>query len=158
MMRRGIALLALAEIACFLLLSRLDFSFSLFHIYESLIYAAIAFMLFYSESQWACMLGILAPSGWILLAVVTGAFGEPMREITRLLHVEPPNYAVQILGGVVSVLSLAMIALCAYCWEHEFAKAGKGLRTFVVSLGIVTTYYGVLALWFWRSAVRAQHG
>jgi len=58
-----------------------------------------------------------------------------MREITRLLHVEPPNYAVQILGGVVSVLSLAMIALCAYCWEHEFAKAGKGLRTFVVSSG-----------------------
>jgi len=78
-MRRGIAILALAETACFLLLSRIDFPFSRFHIYESLIYAVIAFMLFYSESQWAYMLGILAPSAWILLAVVTGAFGEPMR-------------------------------------------------------------------------------
>jgi hypothetical protein len=158
MMRRGITLLALAEIACFLLLSRLDFAFSLFHIYESLIYAAIAVLLIYSESRWAYMLGILAPSVWMLLAVATGAFGEPMREITRLIHVEPPNYAVQILGGAVSMLSVAMIALCAYRWEHQFAKAEKRLRTFAVSLGIVTAYYGVLALWFWRSAIAAQQG
>ena len=157
-MRRGIAILALAETACFLLLSRIDFPFSLFHIYESLIYAVIAFMLFYSESQWAYMLGILAPSAWMLLAVVTGAFGEPMREITRLVHAEPPNYTVQALGGIVSVISLAMIALCAYRWEYLFAKAGSTLKTFAISLGIVTIYYGTLALWFWRSAVAAQYG
>src|SRR5271156_1794861 len=97
-MRRGIATLALAVMACFLLLSHFDPQFSPIHVYESLIYAAIAVMLLYFNDRWAYMLGILAPCAWMLLAVVTSAFGEPMREIVQLLHVEPPNYATLFLG------------------------------------------------------------
>jgi hypothetical protein len=139
-MRRGIVVLALAVMGCFLLLSHFDSQFSMIHVYESLIYAAIVVTLLYFKDRWAYMLGIVAPGVWMLLAVVTGAFGEPMREMAQLLHVEPPNYIALFLGGLISVLSVAMMSLCAYRWRHDFARLGKGLSTFAVSLGIVAAY------------------
>jgi len=151
-MRRGIAVLALSVTACFLLLGKMDSRFWMLHIYESLIYGVIAFLLFFSRSRWPYALGILAPSVWILLAIMTNAFGEPMREIQRFLHAQSPNFAVQFVGGMVSLLSVAMIVACGYVWEHRLAKAGETRRTFALSLAIIIAYYGVLVLWFWRTA------
>lgn len=94
---------------------------------------------------------MVAPAGWLLLTFVTSAFGEPMRQMSRILHAEEPNYTPFALGVAVSMLSVAMIAVCAYHWKREFAGLGKGRSTFLVSVGIVAAYYGVMAVWFWRS-------
>jgi uncharacterized membrane protein YidH (DUF202 family) len=98
------------------------------------------------------MLGMLAPAAWLALTFVTGGFGEFIRQMDRLLHAAVPEYTAFFLGGIISILSVAMIALCGYRWQREFAGLGKGLKTFLISLGIVAVYYGVLAYWFWRSA------
>lgn len=151
MVHRGIATLALALMICFLILSHFDPQFFFLHFYESLIYIAIVLMLFYFEDRWAYMLGMVAPAGWLLLTLVTGGFGEFIRQMNRLLHAQVPEYAAFFLGGVISILSVAMIAFCGYRWKREFAGLGQGLSTFLISLGIVAAYYGVLAYWFWRS-------
>ena len=151
MFHRGIVALALAVMTCFLVLSHIDSQFLLVHFYESVIYIAIVLMLLFFEDRWAYMFGMVAPAGWLLLTFVTSAFGEPMRQMSRILHAEEPNYTPFALGVVVSILSVAMIAVCAYRWKREFAGLGKGSSTFLVSLGIVAAYYGVMAVWFWRS-------
>ena len=152
MIHRGIATLAMGLVVCFLLLSHFDSQFFLIHIYESFIYLAIILMLFYFEDRWAYTLGIVAPAGWILLAFITGGFGEFWRQMTRVLFLfEAPDYTATYLGEITAVLSLAMIAFCTYQWKRQFSGQRKGFATFLVSLGIVVVYYGVMVLWLWRS-------
>ena len=157
MIHRGIATLALALMMCFLLLSHFDPQFFLIHFYESLIYLAIVLMLFYLEDRWAYMLGIVAPGGWLLLTFVTGGFGEFMRQMSRMLHGSAPDYPATLLGGAISVLSVAMITFCAYRWRREFTGLGKGQSTLLVSMGIVAVYYGLMVFWFWRSVAAPSH-
>jgi len=155
-MNRGIASLALALAVCFLFLSNYDPQFFLFHFYESMIYLVIVLMLFYFEDRWAYMLGILAPAGWLLLEFASGGLGEFMQQIARVFGAEAPSYAATFLGAIISVLSVAMIAYCAYWWKREFSGLKKGLSTFLVSLGIVAVYYGLMVLWFWGSLGRVS--
>lgn len=157
MIHRGIASLALALMMCFLLLSHFDPQFFLIHLYESLIYLAIVLMLFYLEDRWAYMLGIVAPGGWLLLTLVTGGFGEFMRQMSQVFHGRSPEYPAGLLGGAICVLSVAMITFCAHRWRREFAGLRKGLSTLLVSTGVVAAYYGLMVLWFWRSVAASFH-
>ena len=158
MVHRWIASLALAIVTCFLLLSHYDAQFFLLHFYESLMYIAIVLLLFYFEERWAYMLGIVAPAAWLLMTFVAGGFGGFIHQIGEVFHGETPSYPAFFLGGIVSILSVAMIVACTYRWKHEFAGLRKGLSTFFVSAGIVAAYYGVLAIWFWQSASAVLHG
>ena len=146
MVHRVLVALSLALAICFLLLSYLDPRFFLIHLYESLIYFAIVLVLFFREARWAFMLGIVAPVGWLLLALVTSGFGEPIREMAQFLQGQNPNYTPAIIGGIIAALSIAMAVFCAYHWKREFAGLEKGRRTFWVSAAIVVAYYGVMML------------
>lgn len=157
MIRRGIASLALALMMCFLLLTHFDPQFFLIHLYESLIYLAIVLMLFYLEDRWAYMLGIVAPGGWLLLTFVSGGLGEFPRQMSQVLRGRAPDYPAGLLGGAISVFSVAMITFCAYGWRRELPGPRKGLSTLLVSTGIVAAYYGLMVLWFWRSVAASFH-
>jgi hypothetical protein len=41
-----------------------------------------------------------------------------------------------------------MIAFCGRHWKKEYSGLGKTRSTFLVSLGIVLPYYGILLRWF----------
>jgi hypothetical protein len=148
---RGIATLAAALMICFLILSAMEPEFFLLHFYESLIYLAIVLMLFYFEERWAYMIGILAPVVWLILAYGVGLLGGAMLQVSRLLRAQRPNSEVSVMVSIMIVLSVLLIAFCAYRWKREFAGLGKGRTTFVISLGIVIAYYAILIVWFWRS-------
>ena len=51
---------------------------------------------------------------------------------------------------MVLLLSVAMVALYAWSWHEDYWRLGKSLTTFVVSLGIVVVYCGILVTWFWH--------
>lgn len=151
MIQRNVATLSLALMISFLLLSHYDDSqFFLFHFYESLIYLVIPVLLFYFEDRWAYMLGILAPAAWILMLFAIGGIGSMYRQVELLVRSRPLDYPAGLVGAVAVVLSLAMIVLCARRWRREFSGLGKTLNTFLVSLGIVAAYYGLMVFWFLR--------
>jgi hypothetical protein len=147
---RGIATLASALLICFLLLSHFEPEFFLLHLYQSLIYLVIVLLLFYFEDRWAYMIGILAPAVWLLLNYATGELGGAMRQVSRLMRAQRPTNEVTMLAAVIAALAVLMIVSCAYRWKQEYAGLGKGLRTFLISLGIVVVYYIILVAWFWR--------
>jgi len=153
MVHRGIATQAGLLMFCYILLSHFEPSFFLFHLYQSLIFLVIILMLFYFEDHFAYMLGMLAPAASLLIMVGTGMLPAGLRQVWYLVsppypgHKADPISSMAIVTGVCAVL---MIIFCAYRWKREFAGGGKGLSTFLISLGIVVVYYGILIVWFWR--------
>jgi hypothetical protein len=147
---RDIATLAGLQVVCFLLLSHLEPNFFLLHFYQTIVYLAILIMLFYMEDRWAYMIGIVAPSVWLLMTFATGLLSAGVRQVAWLTRGQGMANPVSFLAAVSAVFSLLMIAACARRWMKEYAGLGKSLSTFAVSLGIVVAYYGILVVWFWR--------
>jgi len=147
---RDIAMLASAQTVCFLLLTYLEPSFFLIHLYESILYIAILVMLFYVEDRWAYMTGMVASVVWLGMAYATGILGSS----TQLLFAGPSvNKTVTLVSGIAlinALFALLMVLLCARHWKKEYSGLGRGRSTFLVSLGVVAVYYGILIALFWQ--------
>jgi hypothetical protein len=153
---RDIATLCSLQIICFVLLTHLEPRFFMFHLYQTIIYIAIFLMLFYMEDQWAYMIGILAPAAWLILSYETGLLGAAVRQLLRVSHAQTVTNQVSLVAGITALLSLLMIAFCAYRWKRHYSGLGKGLRTFLISFVIVVIYYGILVVWFWNTFPRVS--
>jgi hypothetical protein len=154
MVHRGIATLAGLLMLCYILLSHFDTTYFLMHLYQSLIYLVIILMLFYFEDQYAYMLGMIAPAASLLMMVATGLITTGLRQVVWLFRPPYPDHRadpVALMAAVTAVVLTLMIVFCAIRWKREYAGTGKGLTTFLVSLGVVVVYYGVLIFWFTRS-------
>jgi len=73
-----------------------------------------------------------------------------MRQVSRLMRAQTPTSDVSVVVAIMIVLSLALIALCAYRWKRQYAGTGKGLRTFLVSFVVVAAYNAILIVWFYN--------
>lgn len=154
MVHRGIASLAGLLMLCYILLSHFDPDFFLLHLYQSLIYLVIILMLFYFEDHYAYMLGMIAPAASLIMMMATGLISVGLRQVGWIFappYAEHKTDPVALMAAVTAVMLLLMIGFCAYRWKREYAGGGKGLRTFLVSLGVVVVYYAVLIFWFTRS-------
>lgn len=146
---RDIATLAGAQIVCFVVLTHLEPSFYLLHLYQSILYIAILVMLFYMEDRWAYMIGMLASAVWLGMAYASGMLAMAVRQFVERTA-GTSTTAVGAITILTAVISILMIALCGRHWKKEYAGLGKTTRTFAVSLGVVAVYYGILILWFWN--------
>jgi len=147
---RDIATLAGVQLVCFLFLTHLEPTFFLVHLYQSILYIAILVMLFYMEDRWAYMIGMLASFVWLGMAYATGILGSAARQIADLQNGSATTNMVGIIALLTALIAVLMITFCARHWNKEYAGLGKGLSTFLVSLGVVVVYYGVLIAWFWQ--------
>jgi hypothetical protein len=147
---RDIASLAGAQLLCFLFLTHLEPNFFLVHLYQSILYIAILVMLFYMEDRWAYMIAMLASFVWLGMAYATGILGGAVRQMGELRGATPPADAVGFIALLTALIAVLMIALCGRHWKREDAGLGKTRSTFLVSLGIVAVYYGILITFFWE--------
>jgi len=150
MAHRGIATLAAALMLSFFYLTNLEPQFFMLHFYQSLIYLVIILMLFYFEERYAYMLGMLAPTVWLAMTYATGLLGGGARQLWRVVKFQRPTNDVSLMAGVIAILSLLMIASCAYRWKREYAGLHKFGKTFAVGLIVVVVYFGILILVFWH--------
>jgi hypothetical protein len=58
--------------------------------------------------------------------------------------------AVGFIALMTALIAVLMIIFTGRRWKKEYAGLGKGRITFLVSLGIVAVYYGVLIVFFWQ--------
>jgi hypothetical protein len=146
---RDIATLAGAQVFCFLLLTHLEPAFFLVHLYQSILYIALLVMLFYMEDRWAYMIGMLASVVWLVMAYATGILGSSV----QLLFDRSANLNATLVSSIALVTALfavSMFTLCARHWQKEYWGLGKTRSTFLVSLGVVGVYYGLLIALFWQ--------
>jgi hypothetical protein len=147
MTHRGIATLAVAAIASFLLLSVYDPQFLLLHLYESAIYMALLFLLRYEEEEWAYVLGIAAPTAWLFLISATD-LGGIVRQVERVIEFRRPDYPANLIGAIAVLISLLMLGTCIYRWWQARWGFRHAWKTIGVIASIVVVYYGVLVAWF----------
>lgn len=148
---RDLATLASLQLICFLLLTHLEPDFFLLHLYQTIIYVGILLMLFYMEDRWAYMLGMLAPVAWLILAYASGLLSGAMGQVFRLANrTEWPSNQVSLLAAITALLAVLMVVFCGLRWKRSFHGVGYGLSTFLISLGVVVVYYGIMVIWFWR--------
>jgi uncharacterized protein YjeT (DUF2065 family) len=107
-------------------------------------------MLFYMEDRWAYMIGMLASVVWLAMAYATGILGSSAQQLFEL---KSPNMTASLVSAIALITALfavLMVVLCARHWKKEYSGLGKARSTFLVSLGVVAVYYGILIAWFWE--------
>jgi hypothetical protein len=147
---RDIAALAGAQILCFVLLTHLEPAFFLVHLYQSILYIAILVMLFYMEDRWAYMIGMLASVFWLAMAYATGILGSSVQQLFEPRSTNFNGALVSAIALTTGLIAALMFSLCARHWKKEYAGLGKTRNTFLVSLGVVAVYYGLLIALFWQ--------
>jgi hypothetical protein len=131
------------------LLTLLEPILFLIHLYQCILYTAILVLLFYMEDRWAYMIGMLASVVWLAMAYTSGILGRAVERLLALRTVSLPVNLGGLLALVTALLAVLMIAFCGRHWKKEYSGLGKTRSTFLVSLGIVLAYYGILLRWFW---------
>jgi len=147
---RDIATLAEIQIVCFLFLTHLEPAFFLVHLYQSILYIAILVMLFYMEDRWAYMIGMLASVVWLGMAYATGILGSSIQQLFERNSPNLNSTLVSAIAMITALLAVSMVVLCAKHWQKEYSGLGKTRNTFLVSLGVVVVYYGILITLFWE--------
>jgi hypothetical protein len=146
---RDVAALAGLQVVCFLVLTHLEPSLFLIHFYEAILYIALLVMLFYMEDRWAYMIGILASVFWLGLAYVSGILSSAIRQLFETRSGVEGVQTVALVALITGLIAILMIGCCSRHWMKEYSGLGKARNTFLVSLGCLAVYYGVLGRFFW---------
>ena len=146
---RDIAALASVQILCFLVLARLEPRFFVIHLYQLMPYVAIVLLIGYGHERWAYMIGPLVSVVWLGLAYMAGLLGSSVERLRNFGSFSPNADSVGLLALATAVVAAFMIVLSRFHWVNEYSGRGLVWRTFIYSLGIVITYYGILLRWFW---------
>lgn len=144
-----VALLAAVQIVCFLMLMRLEPSFVIIHLYQTIPYAAILLLVGYSLDRWAYAIGALVSIIWLGLAYMAGLLSSAAERLRTLRNSDTADNLVAVLALATAGLAVLITVLCRIHWVKEHFERRANRRIFAISLAMVAVYYLVLALWFW---------
>ena len=149
-MHRGLATLSGALMMCFLLLTQADPNFFHLQLLQSAIYLMVILMLFYFEDHWAYMLGMIAPTVWLVLAFGVGTLGGGLRAAGLLVSGRMRVDEISLLDFITAGFCLLLIFFCAKRWRKEYSDSNKGVSTFLVTFLGVAIYYTILIYVYWK--------
>lgn len=144
-----VAFLAAVQIFCFLMLTRLEPSFFIIHLYQTIPYAAILLLVGYSLDRYAYAIGALVSIVWLGLAYMTGLLSSAAERLRTPGNSDTADNLVAVLALATAGLALLITVLCRIHWVKEHFEGRANHRIFFVSLAMVAVYYLVLAHWFW---------
>lgn len=160
MTHRTAVIMTLVVAATFWILAFLDPRLFFVHVYESLVYLAIAALLVKFKDRWASVLGFLGPTAWLLLILLPAAWtaasfnlGTPFTILQRPLltmGLQRPSFAAIIAEGITLALSSLMVFFSLNRWKSQRMPRLQAHKIFVTCFVGVAVYYGVLILWLLR--------
>jgi hypothetical protein len=118
-----------------------------FELIKSLIYVAIAIMVFFGENKYSYMLGIVAPVvGWVL-NIILGGFFDEFGVLFASIAMKPIPPLETPLHGLAILTQLLLLVLCWRAWQKQVTDPFFG-KVFGVSLAISAVHAIVLAAYF----------
>jgi hypothetical protein len=118
-----------------------------FELVKSLIYVAIAIMVFFGEDNYSYMLGILAPIVGILLNILLGGFFDEFSVLWASITMKPLPPLETPLHALAILTEILLIILCLRAWRKEVTGPFFG-KVFGISLAIALAYGAALAGWY----------
>jgi len=120
-----------------------------FFIYElltSTIFVVIAVMVFFGEDKFPYMLGMIAPTLWIIFRLLTGGFIREFGVLIHFLTGRPFGHLDTPLHGFAILTALALLFLSARAWRKQVTEKFFG-KTFAIASVVGVIWIAVLAVW-----------
>lgn len=152
MSHRTVFALATLQMILFFLVSNYDRYFFTLHFLGSLIYILMLLLLFYDLDEWAYVMGFVAPLFWIVLTLLSGTLQASLRGLWHLVSAPTTANTLDILGGLVLLVGVALMVACAWAFRREVWGMPGALRIVIGSVLVVGVYYAVLIWALYRMA------
>lgn len=123
--------------------------FFAYELVKSVIYLAIAMLVFFGENKFSFMLGIVAPPLWFILDILLGEFFRDFGVFFGALVGKPSPPMDTPLHGLALLMEIALVVLCLRAWRKQVSEKFFG-KTFGICLGISIVYVAVLTAWHFR--------
>ena len=121
-----------------------------FELLKSLIFLAIALMVFFGEDRFGYMLGMVAPIlGFGLNILLGGFFGEFKGLFNALTGKGSPLMSTP-LHGLSILLEIVLVIVCYRAWRTQVTEKFFG-KTFWISLAISFGYVAILVGWHFNA-------
>lgn len=120
-----------------------------YELLQSLVFVAIAVMVFFGEDRFSYMLGIVAAPLWFILDILMGEFFRDFAVLFGYLTLKPSPPMDTPLHGAAILAEIALMVLCVRAWRKQVTEKFFG-RTFSICLAISLAYIVVLAGWHFR--------
>jgi hypothetical protein len=117
-----------------------------FELLKSLIFLAIALLIFFGEDRFSYMLGMIAPPLWFILQILLGGFFGEIKGLWNTVSGRGSPPMDTPLHGLSILLAIVLVILCYRAWRKQVTERFFG-RTFWVCLAVSIGYVAVLAGW-----------
>ena len=123
-----------------------------FELLKSLIFLAVALLVFFGEDRFSYMLGIVAPIlGFVLNIMLGGFFGEFKGLFNALTGKGSPLMSTP-LHGLSLLLEIVLIIVCYRAWRKQVTEKLFG-KTFWICLAVSIGYIAILVGWHFTHAL-----
>jgi hypothetical protein len=121
--------------------------FFYFELAKSVIFFAIAMLVFFNEDRIPYMLGIIFPPIWFLVDLLLGVFFSDFAVMFRYLSGKGISETGTPLDGFARLAAVFLFITSLRAWRKEVPEKFIG-KTFWTSLVISLAYVGVLGVWY----------
>jgi hypothetical protein len=126
--------------------------FFAYELLKSLIYLAIALMVFFGEDRFSYMLGIVVVPLWFILDILLGEFFGDFAILFGSLMLKPSPPMDTPLHGVALITEIVLFFLCLRAWRKQVPEKFFG-KTFGICLAIAIAYVVILAGWHFHPLI-----
>lgn len=121
--------------------------FFYFELSKSLIFVAIAMLVFFNEDQYGYMLGIVFPPLWFIVDILVGALYNDFSVMFHYLGGKGIGALSSPADGFARLAAIFLFFSALHAWRKDVPEKLIG-KTFWISLMISLAYVSVLALWY----------
>jgi hypothetical protein len=123
-----------------------------FELLKSLIFLAIALLVFFGEDRFSYMLGMVAPILGLVLNILLGGFFGEFKGLFNVLTGKGSPLMSTPLHGLSFLLEIVLIIVCYRAWHKQVTEKLFG-KTFWICLAISIGYVAILVGWHFTHAL-----
>jgi hypothetical protein len=123
-----------------------------FELLKSLMYLAVALLVFFGEDRFSYMLGMVTPPLRFILAILLGGFFGEFKVLFDAIRGKGTPLMGTPLHGLSILLEIALVIVCYRAWHKQVTEKFFG-KTFWISLAIALAYVAILAGWHFTHAL-----
>ena len=123
-----------------------------YELLKSMIYLAVALMVFFGEDRYSYMLGMVTPPLRFILAILLGEFFGEFKVLFGTLTGKPSPPLDTPLHGLSILLEIVLVIVCYRAWRKQVTEKFAG-KTFWTCLVIGLIYVALLAGWHFTHAI-----
>jgi hypothetical protein len=121
--------------------------FFYFELAKSVVFLAVAMLVFFNEDKFGYMLGIIFPPLWFLVDILLGVFLNDFSVMFDYLRGRGVTTTSTPLDGVARLTAIFLFIFALRAWKKEVPDRFVG-KTFWTSLVICFAYVAVLSVWY----------